>query len=115
VDSEDERPPPPESVVAHRVKYVVYAVATLFTILWLLFIAFVIYFSVTVESHEQRPPTSRHPPAPGTGKRDGDSELRLLPHRHVEVLHAVDENTRLRDVRRRDRKPGLPARTSDVI
>lgn len=51
MDSEHERPPSPGSVLAQRVKYVVYAVSILFTILWVLFIAFVIYFSVTAESH----------------------------------------------------------------
>jgi hypothetical protein len=51
VDFEEKRPPPPGSAFAQGVAYVVYAVAILFTILWVLFIAFVIYLSVTAESH----------------------------------------------------------------
>ena len=51
VELEEERPPPPGSVFAQRVAYVVYAIALLFTIAFVLFIFLAIYLFFTAERH----------------------------------------------------------------
>jgi hypothetical protein len=51
VESEDERPPPPGSVFAQRVAYVIYAVSAMFTIAFVLCIFLVIFFLFSIEGH----------------------------------------------------------------